>query len=312
MAKNWWETDNVLGEQKPSFAKPEVSPSAAGNWWKEHSEVGVKPAKPREKSHVENLPFGIGQAATKGLDAGNKLRKDNKEFFETHDALERSAFGLPMSLVAQAATGPKLLLSMLGQGLFGAGEGIRDKITEKGLDLDSSDAASIAVRGGVSTLGPVVGRAFSPALPNASLVPGTALEKGAATRAASKQGISDEVLELLAKSGKDKLSVLSKSHPGVINKTQVPEWLKTAATKVTDGAMPAIFGGIFGHQMGGLTGAALGTLGGLGAANAKDIVTKGLPKYVNNTAMHSPVAQAILSALARKSGEGVADAIKYD
>jgi len=253
----------------------------------------IKVEKSAQPSWVEKLPL-IGDKAKQGREAYPKFLEDNPVVASQLDRIrgtDKLAFDLVGSMMTQAATGPKLLASMVGQAGFGGAARTQDKIAEKGLDLNEADAKDIGISSGVSSLGPLAGRVLSPHLPlNPEIIKKhkDVIAIGDRFEAAGRP--IPENLKNVIDSAKRSLAVYE-------TKTPKP-WAEKAGEVIEKSLVPAAAGTVLGHAMGNPL------IGGLAGALFPH-TGKMVKSYPTNEIMHHPSTQAILNAMFRGAGNQI-------
>jgi len=285
--------DKYTGDA-PGVAVDQTAPE--NNWYDKYLE---KP-KPKQAEKVSRK-FG----PLPGMSFN--LSPDRAESFDSAGRLGRD---IGNSVALQAVSGPTTLINMLGQGAYGAGSHIYDVSKEKGLSgVDADDLKHAAVKGGISSLGPLIGRAISPAVPMQPKGPIEGISHWVAKNKGMEH-VPDEFVEEIARAGR---SGIFKPFVGKEMHDTVPHLVQKGAEALANNAMPMAVGAMAGHTL--MNAPILGALAGVGLTHAKDIATKGIPAWWNNMAMHTgtagPMFQSVLNQLSREGGDIAADTIKY-
>lgn len=251
-------------------------------------------------SHVENLPFGIGESYKKGKELYKNIEKQLGPNLDTIRASEQLAMDLPGSLLTSAVTGPGTLAGMAGQGLYGGAARARDIYGEKGANFDTSDVLDVLKSGGISSLGPLAGRMISPTVSRA-MPPTMPAERPTveSIRAAARRKTLGETTPALDE-------FMRKRGAGVKQKKieetahKIGQGFENFPSTVTGGLTRAFMGAGIPWFMG-YTHPAL-----LGAVAAGSALGPHLPqmaaKYWHNTALKNPLNEAILKSLVTSGG----------
>jgi hypothetical protein len=293
-----------MPDWEDKYAPPNVVPgiavdnNAAGAGWEDkYLAPNTKPAPTGKVSRsfgiLPGMSFEMPAERAGSFDSAGRLGRD-----------------VGNSVLLQALSAPGTAINMAGQGAYGAGSHIYDVAKEKGLsNVNADDLKHAAVTGGISSLGPLIGRGISPEIP---LKPQNPIED-LSVYIAKHHGMEHVPGEFIDEIGRAGRSDLFKPFVGKEMHKEVPDVIHRIGEGISGAALPVTIGAIAGHQF--MDSPILGALMGYGVSHARDIATKNIPAWWNNSAMHAgkfgPMSQAVINQLAREGGSIGADAIKY-